>query len=75
MKFKQNNIDTLLPTVARQDSVDEEIARVAYHYWETRGGGEGHALDDWLMAEQEVLRRRGIRSRSEEREKRASTAA
>ncbi len=35
----------------------DEIARLAYHFYETRGRREGHDVDDWLLAEQ-VLRRR-----------------
>jgi hypothetical protein len=34
-----------------------EIAQVAYAYWETRGQVDGHDVEDWLMAEKEVLRR------------------
>jgi hypothetical protein len=32
----------------------DEIARLAYHFYESRGGREGRALDDWLSAEQEL---------------------
>jgi hypothetical protein len=31
-----------------------EIARLAYSYWEARGGG-GSAEEDWYRAEQELL--------------------
>lgn len=34
----------------------DEIARRAYHFYETRGRQEGRALDDWLLAEQELMR-------------------
>jgi hypothetical protein len=34
----------------------EEIARLAYCLYEKRGGRDGHALDDWLSAEQELMR-------------------
>jgi len=29
----------------------EEIARLAYHLYETRGRGNGQDVDDWLAAE------------------------
>ena len=29
----------------------EEIARLAYHFYETRGRQRGHDVDDWLSAE------------------------
>lgn len=34
----------------------DEIAQRAYHYYETRGRQDGNALDDWLLAEHELLR-------------------
>jgi len=35
--------------------VHEEIAQLAYHYWELRGRPLGSPEDDWFRAEQEVL--------------------
>ena len=35
----------------------DEIARLAYSYWEARGGPHGSALDDWLRAERDLLER------------------
>jgi hypothetical protein len=32
----------------------EEIARLAYSYWEARGCQGGSAQDDWFQAEQEL---------------------
>ena len=34
----------------------EEIARLAYHFYETRGLRHGQDVDDWLAAEQELVR-------------------
>ena len=31
-----------------------EIARLAYHFYETRGRRDGQDVDDWLAAEQEL---------------------
>jgi hypothetical protein len=39
------------------EDIKQEIAEVAYSYWESRGHEDGHDVDDWLMAEQEVMRR------------------
>ena len=33
-----------------------EIARLAYHFYETRGRRDGQDIDDWLAAEQELTR-------------------
>ncbi len=35
----------------------DEIARLAYSYWEARGGSGGSALEDWLRAERELIAR------------------
>ena len=32
----------------------EEIARLAYHFYEARGRRGGSAVDDWLSAEREL---------------------
>lgn len=39
--------------------LEHEIRLRAYDLYERRGGAEGHALDDWLQAEYDVLRQRG----------------
>jgi hypothetical protein len=36
----------------------EEIARLAYAYWEARGQPHGSAQEDWFRAEHELLIRR-----------------
>ena len=30
---------------------EEEVADRAYEYWQSRGGGHGHDLEDWFQAE------------------------
>ena len=47
---------TTPPVVTRAPS-HEEIARLAYAYWEARGGQHGSPQDDWYRAERELLRR------------------
>ena len=32
----------------------DEIARLAYHFYETHGRRDGHDVDDWLSAEREL---------------------
>ena len=36
----------------------EEIAQLAYHYWEARGRPLGSPEEDWFRAEQDVLMER-----------------
>jgi len=33
----------------------EDVRSLAYTIYESRGGGHGHDLDDWLLAEQRVM--------------------
>ena len=35
----------------------DEIARLAYAYWEARGRRHGSHQEDWYRAERELLRR------------------
>ncbi|HUQ94405.1 MAG TPA: DUF2934 domain-containing protein [Bryobacteraceae bacterium] len=34
---------------------NDQIARLAYSYWESRGFQHGYATEDWLRAERELL--------------------
>jgi len=34
---------------------DDEIARLAYSFWEARGRSGGSAEEDWYRAQQELL--------------------
>lgn len=36
-------------------NLQEEIRRLAYEIYVERGGTDGHDLDDWLLAEAEIL--------------------
>ena len=45
------------PTGAGRRPSREEIARLAYHFYEARGRCDGQDLDDWLSAERELARR------------------
>ena len=40
----------------------EEIARLAYSYWESRGSQAGSAEEDWFRAERELTVRSGRRA-------------
>jgi hypothetical protein len=39
------------------ESPREAIAKIAYSYWESRGGRHGDALEDWVRAEHEYRQR------------------
>lgn len=40
-----------------KENASEVIARMAYSYWEARGGEDGNAIEDWLRAEHEYRER------------------
>jgi hypothetical protein len=39
------------------DNDTEVIAKLAYSYWESRGGQGGSAIEDWVRAEREYVSR------------------
>jgi hypothetical protein len=41
-------------TGGRERPSRDEIARLAYYFYETRGRRDGLDVDDWLAAEQEL---------------------
>lgn len=43
-------------TGGRDRSSRDEIARLAYHFFETHGRQHGRDVDDWLAAEEELAR-------------------
>ena len=43
-------------TGGRERPSRDEIARLAYHFYETRGRRDGQDVDDWLSAEQVLTR-------------------
>jgi hypothetical protein len=45
------------PGAAAQTQIQERIRVRAYELYEQRGKVEGHDLEDWLQAEQEILPR------------------
>jgi len=38
----------------------DDIAELAYSYWEARGGRGGSPWDDWFRAEQELMRNKDL---------------
>ena len=43
-----------MDTGGRERPSRDEIARLAYRYYETRGRRDGQDVDDWLSAEREL---------------------
>jgi hypothetical protein len=57
MKNKEQELQAL-----DAEGYNDEISEVAYSYWESRGCENGYDVEDWLMAEQEVIRRHRVQS-------------
>ena len=53
---------TKTPTSVQRENpvpnVEDEIRRRAYELYEQRGREDGHDMDDWLRAEEEIKRAR-----------------
>jgi DUF2934 family protein len=45
---------TTLAASAESPNIEEDIRKRAYELFEARGGTEGHELEDWLRAEEEI---------------------
>jgi DUF2934 family protein len=43
-------------TGGRMSPTHDEIAQLAFSLYESRGRQEGHHIEDWLRAEQELVR-------------------
>ena len=56
--MQQDNSDRVQPI--EPEDYSGEISAVAYSYWESRGREDGHDVEDWLAAEQEVMRRHRV---------------
>lgn len=49
--------ETVALTGVSEETIQNEIARLAYFFWQERGGAGGSPEEDWLRAEQEILAR------------------
>ncbi|MCC7497268.1 MAG: DUF2934 domain-containing protein [Bryobacterales bacterium] len=54
--MSSDSISNLSRAVAT-DFNQDDVARLAYQYWETRGRQGGSAEEDWLRAERELFNR------------------
>lgn len=41
---------------SQQSPMREAVARLAYHLYELRGRQDGHDIEDWLRAENQLVR-------------------
>jgi hypothetical protein len=46
---------TTLAATAERSKIEQEIRKRAYELFEARGGVEGHDVEDWLRAEEEIM--------------------
>ena len=45
-------------TMSQSQNLEEQVRRRAYELFEAQGSEDGHDLDDWLRAEEEVIRQK-----------------
>ncbi len=55
-KTKRSLLTVVDPRPRSIADLEEQICRRAHELYEQRGREEGHALDDWLQAETEIVK-------------------
>ncbi|MBS1826671.1 MAG: DUF2934 domain-containing protein [Acidobacteria bacterium] len=50
------------PVAQSYETLQHEIARMAYFFWMERGQEHGNAVEDWLRAEREVMSKLAVLS-------------
>ena len=55
MTAKPKSRETRARKIVQSNDIGERIRRRAYQLYEERGKVDGFALDDWLLAERELL--------------------
>ena len=60
-RTRQPRRDTVAHSAARAGNAEDMIRETAYALYEARGHHDGHALEDWLQAEQQVRLSQGAR--------------
>ena len=51
----KKSVNVMLPTVPPEPMLQRAIRQLAYELYIKRGMAPGHALDDWLEAEAELV--------------------
>ena len=54
-KKSKRSVNVMLPTAPPQPMLEQAIRQRAYELCIKRGMAPGHALDDWLQAEAELV--------------------
>jgi Protein of unknown function (DUF2934) len=55
---QDNTRKTLTKTGAQPQNLEEQIRQRAYELYEAQGREDGHDLDDWLRAENEITQQK-----------------
>jgi Protein of unknown function (DUF2934) len=55
--MNHSTLESMAQLKSPEPLLEHEIRLLAYDLYEQRGRGDGRALEDWLQAEAEILRR------------------
>jgi hypothetical protein len=55
MRHKTANVSTAQPDEGSLELTEDMIRTRAYQFYEERGSEDGHDLEDWLRAEDEII--------------------
>jgi len=58
MKRPTSTPDTKPQITREEQDLTEQIRQRAYELYELRGWADGHELDDWLLAESQLIQKR-----------------
>jgi hypothetical protein len=61
-KTRVRKVAAPAPVAQNYESLQQEIARMAYFFWMERGQEHGKAVEDWLRAEREVMSKLAVLS-------------
>lgn len=61
-KPRARKVASPAPVAQSYETLQHEIARMAYFFWMERGQEHGNAVEDWLRAEREVMSKLAVLS-------------
>ncbi len=61
-KTRVRKVAAPAPVAQSYETLQQEVARLAYFFWMERGQEHGNAVEDWLRAEREVMSKLAVLS-------------
>lgn len=68
MRHKTSDVSIAKPNESSLELTEDIIRARAYHFYQERGCEDGHALEDWLRAEAEVVGKKSAAAEGKDNE-------